>query len=255
MLRQTASTQGVLTFFVPAALGADVARVPALHAFGKRFFKVRVSDTPEKLKDMMKLLDAHSGKLMDRHLFLRDASDDVTLARRLVKAVLGRTATWPEDDEVDGLMQSQGGFLDFGCSSWPQDVADDPHDNGECGEVEDSDTEELSRWEVAGSFFGESVPNGSAVPVMDDASGPSEPIPITQGTCDVALPLRQGGRASSHRSRKRPCGDSSGTLSENPATLSEKRKAPASDISTAGLDLQTTRRVLGVLFNRGSARI
>ena len=139
----------------------------------------------------MKLLDAQSGKVMDRRHFHRDASDDVTLARQLVKAVLGKTATWPEDDEVDGLMQSQGGFLDFGCSSWPQDVEGDPHDTGEYGEVEDSDTEELSRCEVAGSFFGVPVPNGSAVPVMDVASSTSEPIPITQGTCDVAPSVRQ----------------------------------------------------------------
>ena len=125
-------------FLVPAVEGAENVALPsALRGFCKAFFADDVEARPtfnimrkmfhrelhtmskdtEKLKELMVVLDAHSKRVQDTHYILRDASDDVKLAKALVKAVLGKTVQWPSDAaaDLDGTIVKAESDEDLAC--------------------------------------------------------------------------------------------------------------------------------------------
>ena len=114
---------GVTTFFHP--VGAETAEVnipgallnfcktylppppaftrPGVNLLRKWFHThlMSLTETEDKLLDVMKRIDAHSKDVAKRHYCLRDPQQDAHLAHLLVLAVLGQPVPWPGQDELD----------------------------------------------------------------------------------------------------------------------------------------------------------
>ena len=181
-----------ILFVVPAKYGSDHVDLPSsFRTFCREFLPrgkgkseptynlmrkwfhtvlMGLSDTKEKLKDLMKIVDAHSKKVQDRHYCLRDPEDDVALAKQLVKTIIGETVQWPTDEEVEAFMKTSPDLDALLCDA----MNNGDEDAGEEPQASDSEYEdiELDWWEAAGDFFGIPAPN---VPLQYDAS---EVIPV-----------------------------------------------------------------------------
>ena len=103
------SFQSCLRTFCSKFLPSDKT-FPTVNLVRKWFHStlVKLTDTKEKLKDLMVLIDAHSVAVQNKHYLLKDPADDVKLARQFVKTVIGKTVRWPSDEEVNAFFQEQG---------------------------------------------------------------------------------------------------------------------------------------------------
>jgi len=160
--RQLPRRPHVATFLVPASEGT--ARVSVPHAFAtfcshksatlkarptvnlmrKYFHKKLMEATKDEtsLKEMLTVLDGHSVKTIDRHYLLREPTDDVTLAKILVKSVLGEhTAKFPQKCPDDHLSDALVAAFE---------VAEDAPEVLDQADAED---EELEWWRF-GAFCG-----------------------------------------------------------------------------------------------------
>ena len=96
-----------------------------------------LTDSKEKLKEVMVVLDAHSKKVRGTHYILRDPEDDVKLAKALVKACLGDTVAFPSDEQVQEYIAANPSFQEcmqkaFDYEAGPKDEVDEADDDLEC---------------------------------------------------------------------------------------------------------------------------
>lgn len=138
---------------------------------------MKLTDTKDKLKEVMLLIDAHSKSVQDRHYWLREPEDDVKLAKLLVHTIFGATVPWPDQTQV-------AAFFEQTCASTmllqetingSGESLDEEAYNETKGE-DDDDFDCLDWWEAAGDFFG--IPKSDAVPltntIQPSASHPHE---------------------------------------------------------------------------------
>jgi len=110
------ATQGAPRVCLPTALrawcsshlGAGAPVWPTYNLVRKLFHRALhlLTEDKEKMKELMVVLDAHSKKVQGVHYILRDPSDDVVLAKQLVKSVLGETVVWPSAQQVEEHLRS-----------------------------------------------------------------------------------------------------------------------------------------------------
>lgn len=183
---------------LPARIGNDrIHFASCLHTFCSKFLPgdkthptvnlvrkwvhtslMRMTDTKDKMKSIMGLLDAHSKAVQDRHYWLTEPEEDVVLARLLVQAVFGATVDWPSQEQVVASLKKQGIFtpaIKNMINECGDSLDEEPHD--EAQEAEDEEEFEcLEWWEAAGDFFGIPKPGLSAL----GDSEPSEAFPQQQ---------------------------------------------------------------------------
>ena len=117
----------------------------------RKFFHRALMDltsNTEQLKELMVILDAHSKQVQDRHYILRDPEDDVKLAKELVKAVLGRSVTWPTAADVNKCQLGQALELILEGKASDEELQEEEEETSA-----EEDEEELEYWEF-GEFFG-----------------------------------------------------------------------------------------------------
>ena len=166
---------GISTFLVPAGEGTCISLPWALRQFGHVFLAGKACPTfnlmrklfhrhlmllhgdMDKLKDLMVVLDAHSRKIQESHYILKDYSDDIKLAKELVKAILGKTVRWPNDN-TDLIGQQD---IVSRIERAPDTAADDLHVDGD-------DDEELEYFDGAEKFGVQQVSiEDLPMPLMD----------------------------------------------------------------------------------------
>jgi hypothetical protein len=146
---------------------------------------VRLTETKEKLKEVMVIIDAHSKIVMNKHYCISDPKEDAKLAGLLVAQVVGDTVPWPTDKQLDEAL-AKGDKL----SLWLKHASEGSHKDiedtaPEESDDEDEDSEELQWWEC-GEFFGVK-PN--ALPAIE---APPELPPLQCNTTN-----NEGGSAAS----------------------------------------------------------
>ena len=158
--------------FLPKTVaGGAVPRVqspqarPTTNLIRKQFHTalMKLTSTKEKLQDLMKLVDAHSKHVQDRHYCLRGPKDDVELAKVLVETLWGETVPWPSEEQLEEFLASKDQL-----ATWLAEAMDGSLEVEE--EVVDEEDEEedevvLDWWEVAGDFFG--IPKEGLVPLAE----------------------------------------------------------------------------------------
>ena len=112
--------EGIETLLVPVTCGATVVPLHScLRVFARRYLPASramptfnlmrkmfhtalmdLSDTEDKLQELMKIVDAHSKEVQRKHYCLKKPRVEVKLAQALVHAVLGGTVPWPADEEA-----------------------------------------------------------------------------------------------------------------------------------------------------------
>ena len=157
------------TFLCPTTEGTAVVDIPsALRTFGRRhlpsdserptvnlmrkyFHKtiIKMTETEEKLKKVMEVVDAHSKRTIDKHYALREPEQDIALAKLLVKAVFRDTVVWPAEDASDGPQEDLGTMV----GRLQQDEAEAGPDAPRHDDLDDSDDDiELQTWDFAEVF-------------------------------------------------------------------------------------------------------
>jgi hypothetical protein len=150
----------------------------------RKFFHnklMHLTKNEHKLKEMMKILDAHSVKVQERHYILKDPEDDIILAKALVSEVLGKTVEWPSDEHIKARSAAKpefGALLDSlttGANDTDAMIIDDDL-VGE-GSDDDEDEAETMEWWHAAEAFGIPKPNElEPIPLMDTAEPHAEAI-------------------------------------------------------------------------------
>ena len=127
---------------------------------------MKLSDTKEKLQELMVLIDAHSKAVQKKHYCLRDPEDHVKLAKQLVKTVIGETVPWPTEEDTKAFFEKKDEL-----TTWLEDIIDGQGENldEEPVEGQEKDTEhyndDLPWWELAGELFG--IPKQGLTPLAD----------------------------------------------------------------------------------------
>ena len=185
---------GVKTFLVPAGRETERVNVPsafrtfAAHLLPKdkstptvnimrKYYHralMKLSGSEDKLKEVMTVLDGHSKAVIDRHYALRDAEDDVRLAKMLVKVVLGETAAWPDGQVTSDANQLEDVWSTFAGELEDQTGADLDVDGGDG----DNDDEDLD-WFPFAEYFGIRKPLHAICDLQcGAAAAEQEPLPI-----------------------------------------------------------------------------
>ena len=88
---------------------------------------IKLCKVENKLLEVFRVADAHSGRVARQHYVLRDPADDATLARELVMAMLTETVKWPEllecADADPAILQAMQAVTEMHAES--TDAADD----------------------------------------------------------------------------------------------------------------------------------
>lgn len=157
--------------------------MPKVNLMRKLFHKqlMKLTETREGLKSVMKIIDAHSESVQEKHYCLREPEEDVKLAQHLVDAVLGATVPWPSEAEVDAFEQEQGDEL----AKILEGIIDE-HNEGNNEEEDGDDEEEMLSWKN-GFAFGVIVPGMDLAPLGDEVAGGSA-LPLRD--VDVSDPLQ-----------------------------------------------------------------
>ena len=191
--------EGVETFFVPAVEGAPtISFGSALRSWCKKFIDskhtwptvndyrkmshkvlMELTQSEEKLKSVMKVIDAHGKYTQDKHYILREPEEDVKLAEMLAKQVHGEPSVmWPSDAELNDII-IQGGPL----GKMLTDIIDGKPFVGMCENEEqddpddEGDAEEMSWWDIGGTFF--LVPKPNMIPLPEPLDAEAPPISDT----------------------------------------------------------------------------
>lgn len=220
----------VTTFFVPAQAGAPTMSFPsALRTWSKRFLDakytwptvndyrkfshrvlMKLTENHQRLKDVLKVIDAHSKHTQDRHYILREPEEDAKLGELLSKQVHGDPGPqWPTDD---ALTEAMGKGDDLGRLlqdiAGGRDVSDPIADSAPPSDDEgdDCDNEDMEWWDVGGAFF--KVPQQDLVPICAPEAELQVITPGEQETPALAQPLveppQQAASASSGEPREQP---------------------------------------------------
>lgn len=254
--------EGVLTFLVPAKAGTGRVDIPsAMRTFARchlpksrsrptvnlvrKWFHrhlISMTDSKEKLKEVMQIIDAHSTAVIDRHYYLRDAADDVKLARMLVKAVLGETVAWPSAADATSIMEGR---------DWLAADLEEVLDEGTSSEDVDDEEVGLEWWPEAGTFFGVKTDAEELAALTDGLRGAAEteqPIASTAVSVDASKDASQRGKGAGSSStgdsaptatsidvkkdasQRGNCGDSS----SNEGSASRQNQAPRASKPSEG---------------------
>ena len=239
----------VSTMLHPVRDGTDVVNVPkALKLFHKRHLPkktvaptvnlmrkwfhtalMKATDSKDKLKEVMTLLDAHRSGVQSKHYYLRDPADDTILAKHLVKLNLGDTAAWPVEDEKGLDNEVRGAIENLMARTGDCDDKETEDD-----EAEDEDP--LEWWDAAGDFFGITRPD-DFVP-LGDADAVFEAVDHVDTkesgrACDV---VSESGRVGSdtHARRKRQ----RATLEEEASQTHSCQQQHAADTAALAKELR-----------------
>lgn len=126
---------------------------PTVNLLRKYFHTVLMdmTQTEDKLLEVMKIIDAHSAQVARKHYVLRDPAADARLAKVLVKVALGDTVPWPSAAELKNCGLSGDGVLALPMGPYAYE-----EDHGQAGSGEEGDAEveeeELEYWAGAEHF-------------------------------------------------------------------------------------------------------
>lgn len=180
------------TFLVPPVKAKTVSIPGALKNFCARYWPqdktklqvnymrkyfhntlMKLTDSAEKLKDLMVIIDAHSKQVQDKVYIMRDPEDDVKLARELVKTIFGSTVAWPTDEEVSDYEASNSELSKWLADIISEDTAagqDEAEEQEQEEEEEDEGEDDLDlEWWEFGKHFGIMNPEDSLAPIADSS--------------------------------------------------------------------------------------
>ena len=164
---------GCKTFLVPINRSTEKVSLPhALRCFCKLFFPadafqpwynlvrkwfhtilMRLTADEQKLKQLMKKLDAHSMNIQEKHYIIRTAEDDTKLADALIEAILVKPVKWPNWQDTAAYMDLIGDITGPDAKLLGEAMPD----GAEPGQgIEDED--DMVWWEF-GTMFGIQMPD------------------------------------------------------------------------------------------------
>ena len=159
----------------------------------RKFFHktlMKMTESQEKLKDVMMIVDAHSKAQQTKTYCMRDPEDDVRLAKHLVDEVLGATVAWPSDEDVEDYESGKAQIdlaseLEKIMSAAEKKHEEDNEDEDE-DEAEDEDDEELELdWWESGYIFGVRNFRHELAPLCASVD---EDAPAIHALCDQNVP-------------------------------------------------------------------
>ena len=179
--------------------GADIS--PTTNQIRKFFHNwlMKLTKDHDSLKDVMRILDAHGKKVMQKHYLFVEPDDDAALAKMLVEKVIGETVKWPTKEEAEAELASLEGFLSKKMAE--PEMKSESGEGGEEAE-EDPDDEPLESWRY-GSLFGvREVGELALLPLPDESNEDStNNRPLENSTVNDASEGKDGG---ANKEEKKP---------------------------------------------------
>jgi hypothetical protein len=213
--------EGVNTFLVGAGKPTSVNIHKLLEVFVKYFLPanrvrptatmmrkwyhthlMKLTDSKEKLKEVMTVIDAHSALIQERHYCLKDPADDAKLAELLVRTVVGPTVMWPQSTQAQQQALAGVPTIEDVVSAFTSGRATDDDDSGD-SDVEDVDSEEEDmhnlEWWPHGEVFG-IYKLGEYPHAIEDVHNDTMPICDAEDVGAVDLSLESQTTSSSSQS-------------------------------------------------------
>ena len=174
----------------------------------RKFFHktlMKMTESQEKLKDVMMIVDAHSKAQQTKTYCMRDPEDDVRLARHLVDEVLGATVAWPSDKEVENYASGNVELVDesaqIDLASALEEIISAAEKNIE-DEDDDEDDEDLElEWWESGDIFGVRNSRHQLAPLCASVDGDASAIHALcdQNISEVAKGSKDVGAAGENK--------------------------------------------------------
>ena len=182
----------------------------------------KMVETPDKLKALITVIDAHGARMQGKTYILSDPEDDVCLAKELVNTVFGQTVAWPSDEDVSQYEAQcgTGALLSemFNCAG--EDIVPDEivpaTDDGE--EHVNEDEVELEYYEGMEAFL---------VPLTNADSLPICNLEIEQSIVAIdELPMKQRSSGSGlKRVKQEPSDEPTITTVKKYQEISQEKRA------------------------------